>query len=190
MKSLLLTVVSILLVSPLLVAKEPEPFNPFGPKPAAREDARQGLIKTSDGKTTSGPIYLTRNMRLKIYDQKAKRQREIPLKVVRRIDAHVKWERMEKQWQFQELAADKKRYSGKQYPAREYTHTITLRDDRKITGPMSAVVYQKIKQPGGKPPIEKRFLLHKRQKGEPGTALQKLIYVESIDFTPTLSKKK
>ncbi|MGD9127363.1 MAG: hypothetical protein PVH19_08290 [Planctomycetia bacterium] len=167
---------------------EPEAINPFGPKPAVREDARQGTILTSDGKRHVGMIYLTRDMRLKIYDEKAKRQRELPLRVVERIDATVKWERMEKEWQFQELAADKKLYTGKEYPAREYVHTITLKDGRKITGPISAIVYLKAPAEEDKPEKETRYLLHKRQKGKPETTLKKLIYVQSIDFGGTGSK--
>ena len=183
-----------LLLSTLgLSAPEPEAVNPFAPKPAVREDARQGTITTSDEKLHPGMIYLTRDMRLKVYDAKKKRQREIPLGMVKRIDAVVKWERMEKDWQFQELAADKKLYSGKEYPVREYTHTITLKDGRKITGPLSAVVYLQTASEDGKPPVETRFLLHKRQKGKPGTTLKKLIYVQSIQFgapAPKMSPKK
>ena len=189
MKNLLFAITLVLLSPALLVADEPQALNPFGQQPAEREDARQATIKTSDGQTYTGMAYLTRDMRLKIYDEKTKRQREIPLRVVKRIDANVKWERMEKEWQFKELAADKKLYSDKEYPAREFTHTITLNDGRKITGPISAIIYQKIKQTDGEPPIEKRFLLHKRQKGEPGTTLKKLIYVESVDFTEKPSQK-
>ena len=84
-------------------------------------------------------------------------------------------------------------YTGKEYPAREYTHTITLKDNRKITGPLSAVVYLQTVSEDGKPPVETRFLLHKRQKGKPGTALKKLIYVRSIQFgvpAPKMSPKK
>lgn len=182
MRKIWLSLILIFCSVPFLFADEPETLNPFGPKPEIREDAQEGVIQTSDGKAHEGMIYLTRDMRLKIYDEKTKRQREIPLRVIRRIDAEVKWERMEKDWQFQELAADKKLYSGKEYPAREYTHTVTLQDGRKLTGPMSAVVYLKIPPKDEKPSTEERFVLHKRQKGEPGTTLKELVYVKSIDF--------
>ena len=62
-------------------AAEPPTINPFGPAPAEREsrrdDAVPGCIELSDGSLHAGLIYLTRDKRLKIYDEKLERQREI-----------------------------------------------------------------------------------------------------------------
>ena len=131
-------------------AEEPPAINPFGPKSDAREDAVPGYIETSDGKITPGMLYLTRDMRLKINDQSIQRQREIPLRVVKQIDCAVKKEWMEREWRFKELASDEKLYTGRSYPAREYEHTITLRDGRTIRGPLAAIVYRPARGPQGR----------------------------------------
>ncbi len=166
---------------------EPPAINPFGPVRREREDAVPGYLETSDGKVYPGAIYMTRDKRLKIYDQKMKRQREVPLRVVSRIECKVLKEWMEKEWRFKETTRAEKYYTGREYPAREYVHTITLHDDRTITGPLAEIVYVRPyadpKAAGPRPKQEaKRFLLHKRDKGEIGTKLKSLTYVRRIEL--------
>lgn len=164
-------------------AEEPPAIDPFGPKTTQRKDAISGRIELSDGSVHPGMIYLTRDKRLKIYDQQLQRQREIPLRKIKRIDCKVKREWMEKEWRFKETTSDEKIYTGRSYPAREYLHTITLHDGRTIVGSLSALVYLQPKRysPDGKPPPE-RYLLNKRDKGKIGAELKSLVYVTRIVF--------
>lgn len=172
----------------LAAEEEPPVVNPFGARPTDREDAVPGYVETSDGKVYPGLIYMTRDKRLKLYDDQLQRQREIPLRVVKQIECQVKKEWMEKEWRFKELALDEKMYTGREYPARECLHTITLQDGRQITGPLAEIIYVKPytpkPEPGSKiyqPDVEPmRFLLHKRQKGEFGESLKSLVYVKCI----------
>ncbi len=168
-------------------AAEPPTINPFGTRPTEREDALAGYIETSDGKIAVGRIYLTRDKRLKIFDESLQRQREVPLRVVKQIECHVKKEWIEKEWRFKELALDEKYYTGRTYPTRECLYTITLRDGRKISGPLSGIVYlkpgeAKPPEPGEYRPHVKplRFFLHKRQKGKIGEDLKSLHYTKLI----------
>jgi hypothetical protein len=169
-----------------IAAEEPPAINPFGPRPEAREDAVPGYVETSDGKITPGMLYLTRDMRLKIEDRSIQRQREIPLRVVKQIECTVKKEWMEREWRFKELASDEKLYTGRSYPAREYEHTITLQDDRTISGPLAAIVYLQPDAPKAEPPASRteaqaeRLYLRKRDKGNVGTDLKSLVYVRRI----------
>ncbi len=166
---------------------EPPALNPFGPVKQDREDAVPGYLEMSDGKIYAGSIYMTRDKRLKLLDAQLERQREIPLRVVREIECKVKKEWMEKEWRFKELALDEKMYTGRTYPAREYTHTITLKDGRRITGDLAEIVYVRpfFESTGGPMPDPsqlqpERFLLLKRDKGEAGTDLKTLLYVRVI----------
>ena len=161
-------------------AAEPPTIQPFD-RPAAdnaapRDDAVPGYVELSNGVIRPGWLYLTREKRLKIYDETVQRQREIPWAAVERIECEVKTEWMEREWKFKETASDEKIYTGRKYPAREYIHTITLRGGRTITGPLSAVVYL---QSSPKGEVE-QFLLNKRNKGEPGQTMKSLIYVKQI----------
>ena len=168
--------------------EEPPALNPFGPVRHAREDAIPGYLEISDGKVHAGAVFLTRDKRLKIYDENLKRQREIPLRVVKQIECKVLKEWMEKEWRFKELTKNEKYYTGRQYPSREYAYTITLQDDRTISGPLAEIVYvkpyldPKATPSGGYRPEakEERFLLHKRDKGEIGDDLESLTYVRLI----------
>lgn len=179
--------VAILSLSPLLAA-EPPAINPFGPVEGAdagsdkskppRDDAVEGCVELSDGAIRPGWIYLTRDKRLKLYDDQARRQREIPLQAVAKIECRVKREWMEREWKFKETTSDEKIYTGRTYPAREYLHTITLKDGRTVAGPLAAIVYV---QSIGKPEAE-RFLLNKRNKGDLGQDLKSLVYVKRIRF--------
>jgi hypothetical protein len=174
----------------IVFAAEPPAINPFGPKPAERDsprdDAVPGYIELSDGSIHTGLIYLTRDKRLKIYDDKLERQREIPLRVVKQIDCSVKKEWMEREWKYKETTSDEKMYTGRRYPAREYLHTITLKDDRTITGPLVEIVYLRPQDDSNrsseqhKEPKVEKFLLNKRAKGEVGQELKSLIYIKRI----------
>ncbi len=167
-------------------AAEPPAINPFGPRPTVQQDSFPGYVELSDGTIRPGNVYLTRDKRLKIFDQEMKRQREVPLKVVKQIECRVKKEWMEKEWKFKELASDEKMYTGRTYPVREYAHQITLNDDRKITGPLSGLVYVQplmSSSPGERtavPPKAERYLFHQRQKGNIGDKLESVVYVRFV----------
>ena len=157
---------------------DPPELNPFGPstKAGAREDSVPGYVELSDGTIRPGRIYLTRDARLKIFDAKTERQREVPLKAIRRLDGTIEREWLEPEWRFKENANDEKVYTGRSYPSREYLHAITLRDGRTLRGSLSALVYV-APETGGEP---EKFLLRKRDKGPAGTMLESLIYVRTI----------
>jgi hypothetical protein len=162
----------------LLPGEEPPAINPFGPRPQQREDALPGSLELSDGTVHPGRLFLTRDHRLKIYDETQQRHREVPLEAIQRIACTVQKEWLEKEWRFKENASDEKVYTGRSYPVREYLHTITLNDGRTIRGPLSGIVY--VQGEGSEEPA--RFLLHKRDKGEVGSTLKALLYVRSIQL--------
>lgn len=166
---------------------EPPALNPFGQVRRDRDDAVPGYVEFSDGKILAGSIYMTRDKRVKVYDEKLERQREIPLQKIKQIECKVLKEWMEKEWRFKELALDQKYYTGRAYPAREYTHKVTLLDDRTIEGPLSEIlyvqpyIYDPQKPLAYKPDVEpQRVILHKRDKGEMGTDLKSLVYVKLV----------
>ena len=168
-------------------ADEPPVINPFGRAPSVREDARPGYVEMSAGSVHPGQIYLTRDKRIKIFDEKLKRQREIPLRVVKQIECNVDRQWTEREWRFKETTRSEKMYTGRTYPAREYMHTITLHDDRTITGKLSEVVYVQpyAYTPTGPGvyrtrPKTERYLLHKRDKGNIGEELESFHYVKLI----------
>jgi hypothetical protein len=173
----------------IAAADEPAAINPFGKRATQREDALPGCIELSDGTFHPGMIYLTRDKRLQIYDEKAQRQREVPLSAVKQIDCQVAREWMEKEWRFKETTSDVKMYTGRTYPSREYLHTITLRDGRTISGPLACIVYLQPQQSNearegkdAEPAEAERYFLNKRNKGDPGQTPAALVYVKQIRF--------
>ncbi len=167
-------------------AEEPPAINPFGAVRQDREDAEPGYVELSDGRIFVGSVYMTRDKRVKIWDANLQRQREIPLRAIRQIECKVEKEWMEREWRFKELALDEKMYTGRKYPARLYVHTVTLRSDgRTITGPLAEIIYVRpYADPSAGLDASKlqpqRFLLHKRDKGPPGTDLKSLVYVRLV----------
>jgi hypothetical protein len=174
----LLLVVTDVSVSQEPPTDEPKAVNPFGPRLKLREDAQPGYVEISDGAIHPGRLYLTRDARLKIFDERHRRYQEIALKAVGRIECQVEKEWMEKEWRFKENASDEKVFTGRTYPAREYVHRVTLRDGKTIWGPLAAIVYVQ----GAQEKRPQRFLLHKRQKGLVGSTLQQLTYVRMIEL--------
>jgi hypothetical protein len=171
--------------------EEPPALNPFGPVKTEREDAVPGYLEMSDGKVFFGNLYMTRDKRIKLWDAQLERQREIPLRVVKQIDCKVQKEWMEKEWRFKETALDQKLYTGRTYPSREYAHTVTLQDGRKIAGPLAEIIYvqpffESSDTPNRDPSLlePQRFMLHKRDKGDAGTDLKSLRYVKLVKLGP------
>ena len=170
-----------------LLRADPPALNPFAPPPAEREDAVPGYVELSDGTVQVGMIYLTRDKRLQIYDEEMQRQREVPLRVVGEIECKVLKEWMEREWKFKDAASATKMYTGRAYPAREYSYVITLQDGRTIEGGLSGVVYVQPQrydpsQPSAyRPAVQPlKYILHKRQSGEIGDELKGLVYVKLI----------
>jgi len=173
-------------------AGEPAALNPFsGPGGSAlgeREDALPGFIELSDGSIHFGRVYMTRDKRFKIYDSKLQRQREIPLGKIKQIECKVDKEWEEREWRFKELAKDEKLYTGRSYPAREYSCVVTLQDERTIAGTiMNSLLYVQPGEMGAPKPGQlrpqkepERYLLHHRDKGEMGQTLKQLLYVKLV----------
>ncbi len=161
---------------------EPPALNPFGSRAdredQKRDDAVPGFVETSDGQVHPGQVMLTRDARLKIFDEQQKKHREIPLKAIKRIDCSVQKEWVEEEWRFKENASDEKYFTGRTYPSREYTHKITLQNGQTIEGSLSGIVYVRADPAAS----AERYLLHKRDKGNPGTDLKSLVYVRSIQL--------
>ncbi len=162
-----------------------------------------GYLTRSDGRTIAGRLFLTRDKRIKIEDRATQRQREIPLSVISSIETLVIREWMEEEWRFKENANNEKYFTGRSYPARIYAYRVTLRDGRKIEGNLSEVVYldpaevlveewskrassEAKSSNDAKTRAElaatRRFILHKRDKGEPGETLDNLRYVKKIQL--------
>ena len=100
-----------------------------------------GFLEMSDGTVYPGLLFLTRDARLKIFDEVQKRQREIPWKSIKQIDGSILKEWAEKEWRFKENASDEKLFTGRTYPAREYSHKITLQNNQTIRGSLAGIVY-------------------------------------------------
>ncbi|MDO4558249.1 MAG: hypothetical protein Q4C47_04725 [Planctomycetia bacterium] len=160
---------------------------------APPKDVVPGFLTLSDGSTIAGSIFLTRDKRVKIEDKAAERQREIPLSAIVSIETIVDREWMEDEWRFRENANNEKYFTGRSYPSRIFRHLVTLRNGRKIEGALSEVIYvdpapelvypdmsaSEVASKGLSIPT-RRFLLHKRDKGEPGETLEDLSYVKLI----------
>lgn len=172
----------------IAVADEPAALNPFGQIKAARDDAVPGYIEMSDGRILVGNIYMIRDKRLRIYDDKTERQRELPLRVITQIQAKMVKEGIEKEWRFKELALDQKLYTGRTYPWRQYLHTVTLKDGKSITGEVAEIFFVQpivfkadeplANRPDDSEPV--RVVLHMKDKGDFGAELKSMKYVKLI----------
>jgi hypothetical protein len=166
-----------------------DPPNPFETTREERTDAVDGAVHLSNGTVIRGKVYLTRGYDLRIYDAKREEFRNVPLHAVEEIACQVEKEWLEREWRFKENANDEKIYTGRMYPSRNYTHQIKLTRGDVISGPLGVVVYvAPTTEPAAEsgpakaddPPKPQRFMLHKRDKGEPGQTLSDLVYVQKI----------
>ena len=139
----LLPMTVVLLFSVAFAVAEPQALNnPLGRRESSvREDTMPGYIEMSNGEIFPGLLYITRDRRLEIYDVELKRQRTIPIGRIATIETNVEREWMEKEWRFKELASDEKMFTGKEYPSRMFTYTLTFDDGRELEGPLSGIIY-------------------------------------------------
>jgi hypothetical protein len=146
--------------------------------PAADDSARAGSLKLSNGQSVSGQLSTTLDQPIRVWVESEKQYHDIPFSLIKSMDAQVVWERDEQDWKFKESGSDIKEYSGKTYPARETSYTVTLNDGQTVTGSVSAPIY--LRTPDGK----KVYVLHQRDKGEAGQTLKDLVYVQRVEFAP------
>ncbi len=151
-----------------------QPAAPFASK--SNPEARPGLLTLSGDQVFKGRLYTTREKPIRIYDEKDKEYRNVPLALIKSMEAIVIWERDEKEWHFKETGSDIKEYSGKTYPAREIKYKVTLINGQSFTGGIVAPLYvsQDDKQ--------QMFVINKRQKGDVGQTLKDLLYVKRVEF--------
>ncbi|MFO0910119.1 MAG: hypothetical protein U0794_17545 [Isosphaeraceae bacterium] len=164
---------------------EPEGLNPFEtPAQAVRDESVPGYVELSSGQVVTGQVALKKGAGLRILDRREQRLREIPLRAVRRVECSIARAWMEREWRFQENASDRKVYTGRSYPVREYVHTLTLVDGTSFRGDLSALIHVEADPapagPRGKAAEPLRFVLHQRDKGSVGSNLASLIYVRAV----------
>ncbi len=149
-------------------------------RPLVRPSAAQALFGTmtlSDGSTLAGPITTTPGKPLRIWVEQQHQYIDVALEDVQRIEAAVLWERVEQEWHFIASGSDVKEYTGRTYPARELQFTFTLQDGRKITGGTVTPLYVQTQTQ------QRLIVLPKRQMGEIGTDLAKLLYPKLIQIS-------
>jgi hypothetical protein len=154
------------------------PVSPFA-NPQQPTNAQRGTIVLSDGTSIPGWIYTTQDQPLRLYVPASRRYVQIALRQVLRIQAIVQWQHQQPQWYWKEPANDEKILTGQVYPVRKSSYRIRLRDDSELVGDVAQTLW--LRQEDGQ---VRRFLLHKRQKADPGTALQNLLSVQEVLFDP------
>jgi hypothetical protein len=140
-------------------------------------DVRQGKITLSDGSVIPGLIATTANKPLRLWDEKAGEYHDLPLRLVASVTAQVLWEKDEPQWRFKESGSDIKVETGKTYPSRETAYKFTLTDGTTVSGGIVAPLYVTT------PDNTTTYILHKRDKGDPGESLADLKYIKQIEFS-------
>jgi len=151
------------------------PPNPFGTAAGTRKDAVPGYVELSTGQKIPGRLYTTRAKRLKIFNVERKVYEYVPVPAVRRMEATVEWERLEKEWRFKEPGSPEKVETGRTYPVRQIRWRLILRNDHEIVGHLlGQPLYV---EEGGH---VQRLLLSMRQKGTFGQTLQDLMYVRTV----------
>jgi hypothetical protein len=156
--------------------------SPFATAPAAgprRADAVPGYAELSGGLKVPGFLFTTRAKRLKIYNLRREIYEYVPVPALESLEAVVEWERVDPEWRFKEAGSPEKVFTGKSYPVRMLSWRLTLRNGHEIVGHiLGQPLYV---EHNGK---AERFILHKRQKGNLGEALDDLVYVRRAVFGP------
>jgi hypothetical protein len=155
--------------------------SPFAAK--ADPDTRIGTITLSNGEKIHGTLSHTADKPVRVWIEADKEYRDVPFKLIASFEAKVTSEYDEKEWHFKESGSDIKEYTGKTYPVRETSYTLTLANGQTITGGIVEPIYLQRKEG------PYTFSLLKRDKGEVGKTLKDLVYVARVDFDDAKAKK-
>ena len=138
------------------------------------------MIELSDGTRFPGDIVTTRGQDIVILDAKSKkdRWRHVSPSAISTIETHVDWERMEPEWRFKTAGSPEKVTTGKRYPNRKFSYTLSLKDETRIVGRIKGVPLR-VQPTVGKPRL---FVLHERHKGKVDQTLEDLVYVVRVRF--------
>jgi hypothetical protein len=147
---------------------------PFASK--TNPDARPGKVLFSNNQTLPGQLSTTPEKPLRLFDDKTSEYRDVPLSLVKSLQAIVLWERNQEEWHFKDSGSDVKEFTGKTYPARELQYKITLLNDQTLTGSIVSPLYLSANDK------LQTLVLHKRQKGDVGQTLKDLPYIKRVDF--------
>lgn len=152
-------------------ATAPSPFST-----APESDARQATLTSSDGSAVQGKFSHTAEKPFRVWVEEKKEYRDIPFKLIARLEAKVTNEHDEKEWHFKESGSDIKEFTGKTYPVRETLYTLTLVNGQTVTGGIVEPLY--LERPNGRT----TYSLLKTDKGQVGQTLSQLVYVRRVDF--------
>ena len=142
----------------------------------ARTVSRSGILALSDGHIVRGSLSTTPYQPLRVWIEEKQEYDDIDFSEIRSIQSNVVWERDEPEWKFAASGSDVKEYSGRTYPARQTDYTFTLKDGSTVSGAVSAPIYI---ETGG---TQTGYILHKRDKGDPGQTLNSLVYIKNVTF--------
>jgi len=152
-------------------APSTQPAAPFG-QPAAVGPS--GTVTLSDGTTLTGTLSTTPGKPLRFWVEEDKQYVDVTLGQIKSMQAEVVWERDEPEWQYAASGQDQKVYTGKTYPARETAYHVTLQNGDTFLGSIAGPL--RVTAADG----DHDFILHKRDKGDVGTPVGKLVFVKSV----------
>ena len=147
-----------------------QPSSPF----MAKTTANSGTVTLSDGTVLNGNLSTTPGKPLRFWVEEDKRYVDVTLDQLVSMQAEVLWERDEPEWQYAALGQDQKVYTGKTYPAREVAYHVTLQNGDTFLGSIAAPITVTTEKG------EQTFVLHKRDKGDIGIPVAKLLYVKQV----------
>lgn len=142
-----------------------------------QDESRPGVLVLSDGAPLTGRLSTTLRQPLRVWDTGKQEYEDLPFSLIKSIEVRVISESQAPEWKFAQGGIDIKEYSGRTYPARQSEYAVTLDDGTIVTGAVAAPIY--LDNADG----HKVFILHKKDKGEPGQKLADLVYVKAIRFT-------
>ena len=161
-------------------ASQPSPF-----LPRANPEVRRGTVTLSNGEQVVGDLSHTAEKPIRVWVETDQQYQDIPFRKIISFQANVTAEALTPEWHFKQSGSDVKEFTGKAYPTRETSYTITLANGKTITGGIVEPIY--LARPGEDPHL---FSLLKRDKGTVGQALNDLVYVKRIEFVEANGKSK
>ena len=117
--------------------RRPRPLSP----PSMIPDMRLGTLTLSNGEKIRGRLSHTAEKPVRVWMEAEKEYRDVPFKLIASFEAKVTSEYDEKEWHFKESGSDIKEFTGKSYPCRETSYTLTLVNGQTLTGGIVEPIY-------------------------------------------------
>ncbi len=114
------------------------PPSPFATETKARSERPARVVLSTGARLGEAMVEARSDLQVLVFPKGGNQRIELPFADVVRLEQSVAEEGMQREWRWKEGGTNEKLYTGRTYPWRSYSVTLTIRDGRVLKGRVTA----------------------------------------------------